>query len=187
MKKWDLYIVIVVIFCLVLLAFVILMVARGTLCYSVNIVELCSFIATTSLAIFVVYLTKSLEKKDTARDIITKDLLELCSTYESNVHILERLEKGELSLGIARREINMIFHRGDIITDMIHDELKESFPDFHDDIHNIVTPYWKWLTGGDLQTDTFQIDKNFQKDHETNLRNTIAKIRIVIHRLIKQS
>lgn len=186
MKKWGSYIAKGILF-LIPLSFCWLIGTRGIFSYSVNIVELYSCIATTILAVVVVYLTKSLEKKDIARDIITKDLLELCSTYESNVRILERLEKGELSLDIARSEINMTFHRGDIITDMISKELKESFPDFHDGIQNIATSYWKWLTGNDLHNSDFQIDKKFQKEHETHLRNTITQIRIVIHQLIKQS
>lgn len=186
MKKWASYIPIVVV-CLSLLGFIVLMIIKGSLCYSINIVELCSFLATIAVAIVVVYLTKSLEKRDIARDMIAKDLLELCSTYESNVRILEKLENGELSLEAARSEINMTFHRGDIITDMISKELNESFPNFKHDILNIATPYWKWLTGNDLQKSDFRINASFQKEHETTLRKTITDIRLVIHQLIKQS
>jgi hypothetical protein len=186
MKVWGLYVLIATV-CLSLLGAIILMIIKGSLYYNINIVELCSFLATIALAIVVVYLTKSLEKRDIARDMIAKDLLELCSTYESNVYILEKLEKGELGLDAARSEINMTFHRGDVITDMIFEELKESFPHFNHDIRNIATPYWKWLTGNDLQKDNFQISVSFQKQHETNLRKTITDIRIIIHKLIKQS
>lgn len=186
MKTWAAYILIAIV-CLSLLGTIVLMIVKGTLCYSVNVIELCSFLATIALAIVVVFLTKSLEKREIARDMIAKDLLELCSTYESNVQTLEKLEKGELNLDAARSEINMTFHRGDIITDMISEELKESFPNFNHDICNIATSYWKWLTGNDLQKSDFQINASFQKEHETKLRKTITDIRIVIHQLIKQS
>ena len=90
MKTWGAYILIAIV-CLSLLGTIVLMIVKGTLCYSVNVVELCSFLATIALAIVVVFLTKSLEKREIVRDMIAKDLLELCSTYESNVHILEKL------------------------------------------------------------------------------------------------
>lgn len=186
MKTRGPYILIAIV-CLPLLSAIVLMIVKGTLCYSINVVELCSFLATIALAIVVVFLTKSLEKREIARDMIAKDLLELCSTYESNVHILEKLEKGKLDLDAARSEINMTFHRGDIITDMISKELQESFPNFNHNICNIATSYWKWLTGNDLQESNFQINASFQKEHETTLRKTITDIRIVIHQLIKQS
>ena len=127
MKTRGPYILIAIV-CLPLLGAIVLMIVKGTLCYSINVVELCSFLATIALAIVVVFLTKSLEKREIARDMIAKDLLELCSTYESNVHILEKLEKGKLDLDAARSEINMTFHRGDIITDMISKELLQVIP-----------------------------------------------------------
>ena len=185
MKKTLLYILGIPALCL--LIFVILMMIKGRLQYEVNIIDLCSFFVTIILAIIVVYLTKPLEKKDFARDIISKDLLELCAVYEQNLQILKMLEKKEISLDNARSEVNMTFHRGDIIADMITKEVKESFPSFSLDIEKITTSYYKGITGGKLQFSDFQIDNSYQKEHETKLRNTITEIRLIIHRLIKEA
>ena len=44
-------------------------------------------IITTALTIAVVYLGNSLNKRNVARDIISKDLMELCDVYSRNMSI----------------------------------------------------------------------------------------------------
>ncbi len=160
------------------------------MCYQINIIDLLMLIATIFLAVAVVYLTRSLEKKDTARDLVTKDLLELCDTLNSNQGILSELSKHNMTLDDAKAEIRMVFHRSDLLTDMVNNEIKESFPKFlttDKEIENITTPYWKWLTDGDMQEANFAISQQFMRAHETQLKQTVAKIRLVIHRLVKHS
>ena len=81
--------------------------------------------------------------------------------------ILEQLSKGEISLDDAKTDIRMTFHRGDVISDMILEEIKESFPKFLNDknsIQNLATSYWKWLTDGDMQEANFVISQQFLKE-----------------------
>ena len=168
----------------------ILSVIKGYIDYEINIIDALMLIITTALTVAVVYLGNSLNKKDVARDIISKDLMELCDVYCKNMSILEQLNKGEISLNDAKADIRMTFHRGDVISDMIIEEINESFPKFLKDkkeIQNLVTSYWKWLTYGDMQATGFVISQQFLREHETRVRKTISDIRLVIHRLIKSA
>ncbi len=170
---------------LVILSFI-----KGWLNYEINIIDALMLVITTALTVAVVYLGNSLNKKDMARDIISKDLMELCDVYSRNMWILEQFNKGEISLNDAKADIRMTFHRGDVISDMIIEEIKESFPKFLEDekeIQNLATSYWKWLTDGDMQEADFIISQQFIKEHETRVRKTISEIRLVIHRLIKSA
>lgn len=163
---------------------------RGYMCYQINIIDLLMLIATVFLAVAVVYLTRSLEKKDTARDLVTADLLELCDTLNCNQNTLNKLSNQQISLNDAKAEIRMVFHRGDLLTDMVNSEIKESFPKFlktDKELENTITPYWKWLTDGDMQEANFAISPQFIRAHETQLRKTVANIRLMIHRLVKHS
>lgn len=168
----------------------ILALIKGYICYQINIIDLLMLIATIFLAVAVVYLTRSLEKKDTARELVTADLLELCETLNSNQKTLNKLSSQQINIDEAKTEIRMSFHRGDLLTDMVNSEIKESFPKFLKSEHelaNLITPYWKWLTDGDMQEANFTINAQFIRAHETHLRQTIAKIRLMIHRLVKNS
>lgn len=163
---------------------------KGYVCYQINIIDLLMLIATIFLAVAVVYLTRSLEKKDTARDLVTTDLLELCEILNSNQKTLNRLSSQQINVEDAKAEIRMSFHRGDLMIDMVNNEIKESFPSFlksEQELENLITPYWKWLTDGDMQEANFVINTQFIRAHETHLRQTIAKIRLMIHRLVKNS
>ena len=174
----------------IVVTLVILSFIRGCINYEINIIDALMLIITTALTIAVVYLGNSLNKRNVARDIISKDLMELCDVYSRNMSILEQLSKGEISLDDARTDIRMTFHRGDVISDMILEEIKESFPKFLNDknsIQNLATSYWKWLTDGDMQEANFVISQQFLKEHETKVRKTISDIRLVIHRLTKSA
>lgn len=154
----------------IVVTLVILSFIKGCINYEINIIDTLMLIITTALTIAVVYLGNSLNKRDVARDIISKDLMELCDVYSRNMSILEQLSKGEISLDDAKTDIRMTFHRGDVISDMILEEIKESFPKFMDDknaIQNLATSYWKWLTDGDMQEANFVISQQFLKEHET--------------------
>ncbi len=160
----------------------------GCLDYQINIIDTLMLVVTTALTIAVVYLGHSLNKKNTACDIITKDLMELCEVYSRNILIIEKLSKQEISIADANTDIRMTFHRGDVIAEMITKEINESFPDFLKDkseIQNLTTSYWKWLTDGDMQEADFQISQSFMKAHETEYRKTISNIKMIVHRLIK--
>ena len=171
------------------LALVGIAIYKGNIAYNINIIDTLMLVITTILTISVVYLGHSLGKKNTACDIITSDLKELCEVYSRNILIIDQLSKQEISLEDARTEIRMTFHRGDVITEMITKEIKESFPKFlkkeEKEIQNLLTPYWKWLTDGDMQEANFAISQSFIKAHETEYRKTISSIKLVIHRLIK--
>ena len=174
----------------IVVTLVILSSVRGCINYEINIVNALTLVITTLLTIAVVYLGNSLNKRYVARDMISKDLMELCDVYSRNMSILEQLSKDEISLDDAKADIRMTFHRGDVISEMILEEMKESFPKFLEDknaIQNLSTSYWKWLTDGEMQEVDFVVSQPFLKDHETRLRKTISDIRLVIHRLIKSA
>ncbi len=160
----------------------------GCLDYNINIIDALMLVITTALTVSVVYLGNSLNKKNTACDIIVKDLMELCEVYSKNILIIEKLNKQEISLEDAKTDIRMTFHRGDVIIEMITKEIQESFPNFlkdNNEIQNLPTTYWKWLTDGDMQDANFKISQSFLKAHETEYRKTVSNIRLIIHRLIK--
>lgn len=88
---------------LVILSFI-----KGRINYEINIDTL-MLIITTALTIAVVYLGNFLNKKDVARGIISRDLMELCDVYSRNMSILEQLSKGEISIDDAKTDIRMTF------------------------------------------------------------------------------
>lgn len=171
-------------------AIFILSIIKGRIDYQVNIIDVLMIVVTTALTVAVVYLGNSLNKKDVARDLISKDLMELCDVYSKNMFILEQLGKAKISLEEAKTDIRMTFHRGDMIADMIVQEINASFPKFlnnEHEIENLATTYWKWLTDGDMQAANFVISPQFLKAHETEVRKTIISIRLVVHRLIQSA
>ncbi len=157
--------------------------------YTINIIDFSTLLATIGLSVAVVFLTKSLDKKDVVRDMLVQDLKELCDVYSANSDIIKKLSSGDISIDTARDEIKMVFHKGDLVIDCIREELKESFPKFkkENDVNliELTTTYYKWLTDGDLMKNDFQITLDYQKEHETILRNTIKPIKLVIHKLVK--
>lgn len=174
----------------IVVVLVVLSVIKGYIDYKINIIDALMLVITAVLAVAVVYLGNSLNKKDVARDIISKDLMELCEVYSRNMSILAQLNKGEISLNEAKADIRMTFHRGDVISDMIIEEINESSPKFLKDkkeIQNLATSYWKWLTDGNMQETDFVISQQFLREHETRVRKTISDIRLVMHRLIKSA
>lgn len=158
--------------------------------FKINLIDLLMLIATIVLSVFVLLLTKTLEKKDIVRDIIVKDLTELCKIYANNSNILNSLKKNK-KIEVARANINMNFHKADLLIDCIKSEIKESFPNFSKTIGDgklvsITDPYYKWLTGGDLMENSkFEVSSSFMKEHETYLNNTISSIKLLIHQLVK--
>ena len=149
---------------------IVLSIIKGFINYEINIIDALMLVITASLTIAVVYLGNSLNKKGTACDIISKDLIELCDVYCRNILILEQLNKGTISIEDAMTDIRMTFHRGDVIADMITTEIKESFPRFlkdENEIQNLTTSYWKWLTDGEMQEADFKVSPNFLKDKST--------------------
>lgn len=157
---------------------------------TINIIDFATLLATIGLSVAVVYLSKSLDKKDIIRDLVANDIEELCSIYQSNSVTIEKLDTKTLNLQEARDEVNMNFHKGDLVIDLITEEIKESFPKFNkkneDILLRLTTGYYKWLTGGDFMTKkNFTVDLNFQKEHETVLRNTIKSLKLLKHQLVK--
>lgn len=171
-------------------AMVILLI-QGIWDFNVNIVDLLMLVATIVLSIAVIYLTKALNKKDIVRDLVVTDLKELSVLYEHNSEIFSKLQKGEIQLEAARKEVRMIFHKADLIIDCINKEIKESFPKFLEIIKGVnllelTTTYYKWVTGGEFFDEKkFQVTTEFLKSHETSLYNTTSSIKLIIHKLIK--
>lgn len=171
-------------------AMVILLI-QGIWDFNVNIVDLLMLVATIVLSIAVIYLTKALNKKDIVRDLVVTDLKELSVLYEHNSEIFSKLQKGEIQLEAARKEVRMIFHKADLIIDCINKEIKESFPKFLEKIKGVnllelTTTYYKWVTGGEFFDEKkFQVTTEFLKSHETSLYNTTSSIKLIIHKLIK--
>ena len=174
----------------IVFSFVILFV-KGLWDFHVNIVDLLMLVVTIVLSIAVIYLTKSLNKKDIVRDLVVADLKELSELYEQNSQIFTKLQQGEILLEFARKEVLMVFHKADLIIDCINREIKESFPKFskkEDDVDlvKLTTKYYKWVTGGEfIEEKKFVVTTEFLKKHETSLYNTTSSIKLIIHKLIK--
>lgn len=170
---------------------IVILLIQGIWNFNVNIVDLLMLIATIVLSITVIYLTKALNKKDIVRDLVVTDLKELSVLYEHNSEIFSKLQKGEIQLEVARKEVRMIFHKADLIIDCINKEIKESFPKFLEktkgvNLIELTTTYYKWVTGGEFFDEKkFQITTEFLKSHETSLYNTTSSIKLIIHKLIK--
>lgn len=159
--------------------------------FSMNIIDLLTLIATIALSIAIVYLTKILDHKDLIRNMLIEDFDELCNVYRSNSEIIQRLNSGEIDIETAREEIKMTFHKGDLLIDCLRKEINESFPNFKksNDVNliELTSKYYKWLTDGDLMKNNFQVTLEFQKGHETILRNTLTTIKLVSHKLVKSA
>lgn len=157
--------------------------------FQINIVEFVSALSTIILSIVVVFLTKSLDKKDVIRDYIVRDFDELCSLYQTNSDIIAKMTVEGADMIALKDEIRMVFHKGDLVIDCIKQEINESFPKFKNsndvNLVEITTPYYKWLTDESMMKKDFRVDIDFQKMHETKLRNTISNLRIVTHKLVK--
>ena len=119
------------------------------------------------------------------------DLKELSALYEHNSELFSKLQKGEIQLEVARKEVRMIFHKADLIIDCINKEIKESFPKFLEktkgvNLLELTTTYYKWVTGGEFFDEKrFQVTTEFLKSHETSLYNTTSSIKLIIHKLVK--
>lgn len=159
--------------------------------YEINIIDFLTLIATIALSVAVVYLTKSLDKKDIVRDMLIKDFNELFDIYSTNSDTIKKLNAGEIDINTAREEVKMTFHKGDLVIDCIRQEITESFPKFkkYNNVNfvELTSKYYKWLTDGDFMKTDFQVTLDFQKSHETILRNTLTTMKIVCHKLIKSA
>ena len=168
---------------------VIISLFKGQWDFQVNIIDMSMLLATILLSVAVVYLTKSLDKKDIVRNLVVKELDELCEIYQTNSDIIKDLNDGKINLDTARQEVKMTFHKGDLVIDCIRKEIEESFPKFKKqnsvNFVELTATYYKWLTDGALMKKRFQVDLDFQKAHETILRNTITTIKLVTHKLVK--
>lgn len=155
---------------------------------NVNVIDFATLIATTGLTIIVFIYTIANEKKNISSDLVIEDLIELCAIYASNTLILSELETDEKKLQEVRGKIRFNFHKADCLIDTINAELKESFPDFQmkESLTEITKTYINWLTGGKFMEENFVIDKDFLRENETKATETIRKIRLVAHNLIKQ-
>lgn len=160
--------------------------------FEINIIDFLSLLATITLSIVVVYLAKSLDKKDIARNIVVEDLNKLCDIYSENRNILGKLQSKNknYSLTQARQAINLNFHRADLLIDRINKELEVSFSSFYKklpakELSNQTLDYWKWVTDGPFMIGNFTISSAYIKDHETNLCIVHSNINLLIHKLIK--
>lgn len=174
----------------IITAFVILFV-KGEWDFGINIIDLLMLIATIVLSVGVLYLTKSLDKKDIVRDLIAADLQSLIDLYKHNSDIFIKLQNGEIDLDTARKEVRMVFHKADLIIDCINEEVKESFPEFLKkvddvDLLKLTSKYYKWVTGGDFfEDEKFKVLTEFVKNHETYLYNTLSSIKLITHKLVR--
>lgn len=159
--------------------------------FNLNIIDFLTLIATIALSVAIVYLTKMLDHKDLIRNMLVEDFMELCNIYRVNSEIIQRLNIGEIDIETAREEIKMTFHKGDLLIDCLREEIIETFPHFKksNDVNlvELTSKYYKWLTDGELMKNNFQVTLEFQKAHETMLRNTLTKIKLVSHKLVKSS
>lgn len=157
--------------------------------FSINIIDFLMLITTIIISIVVLYLTKALNNKDVVRSMIIDDIKELIGLFEQNSRIFLEFRNGQISLDETKDKIRLIFHKSDLIIDCIKKELKESFPGFFKktgtDFTEITTTYYKWVTGGKLFDNNFNIDSDFIAGHENSLHNTISSLKLVIHKFVR--
>lgn len=177
----------------IFVSFLAILYVDGIWDFNVNIIDFLMLIATIVLSILVLYLARDLNKKDIAkdiiRDLIINDMRELISLYEQNSMLFLDLKKNQINLEDARDKIRMIFHKADLEIDSIKHELNEHFQGFWDKAGNniveITTPYYKWVTGGKLYDIDFNINREFIEKHETILHNTTSSLKLIIRNLIR--
>lgn len=156
--------------------------------FNVNFIDFITLIVTTALAVIVYVYTLANEKKNLSSDLVIEDVKELCAIYANNTTILSELEINNNKLKEVQAKIRFNFHKADCLIDTINAELEESFKEFKKDnnLAEITKEYNNWLTGGALMEDNFVINKNFLRENETKATHTIRKLRLIIHKLIKQ-
>jgi len=159
--------------------------------FSVNIIDLLMLITTIVLSFYVIYLTKRLEKNDIVRDLVIRDIDELCKIYQQNTTYLKELdEDNEKKREDIRRRINLVNHHADLQIDKINDELHIYFPQFFNEIGDngimlLTLDYTEWLTGGELMDKDFIATTNFLKEHDTKLFEMTSQINQLILNLLK--
>lgn len=167
-----------------------MLVYYGYLDFEINVIDLLMLIATIALSIIVLYLSKRLENKDMIRDITISDLNDLCNIYANNSDLFREFEKKSFNQDQLQKDIILNFHKADLLIDRINSQFKESFPKMLNDhsesrLVTITTPYWKWVTDGELMETEFQITPKYIKGHETQLSKVIGELKLIIHQLVK--
>lgn len=157
--------------------------------FTINVIDMLMLLATIALSITALYLSKRFENNDIIKDITISDLKDLCNIYKNNSTLLNSFNtKDQESL---TKEIIFNFNKADSLIDQINSQFKESFPkmlnkeETTSHLEKITSPYWKWLTGGELMNDNFNITPKYIKEHESNLNKVIGELKIIIHRLVK--
>lgn len=157
--------------------------------FTINIIDLLMLVSTVALSILVIFLAKRLEKKDIVRDIIIKELDELCDTINLHSSYLSALKDKKATIEETQSKVKMAFFNLDLLIDRINKQLEVSFSRFFKNnpslLQNVTTPYYKWLTGGKLMEKDFMIDDSFIRDNNTELNKTISDIKLVIHQIIR--
>jgi hypothetical protein len=158
--------------------------------YEINVIDLLMLIATIALSIIVLYLSKRLENKDIIRDITISDLNDLCDIYKNNSELFDEFDTKSLAQEQLQKKIILNFHKADLLIDRIDSQFKESFPKMlnnHSEsrLVTITSPYWKWVTGGELMEKNFKITPTYIKGHETQLSKVVGELKLTIHQLVK--
>lgn len=160
--------------------------------FDVNFAQIFSLLVTLFLAFYIPsVISKKINNKNILRDLIIKDLELLEANYQRNIEVLKLLKDKEISISEAQNKISFIFHEGDLYIDRIQQQLKMSFFPFSKkekkSLRSMTNEYFTWLTGGDLFTDSFNIDSKFIQIHQTLLSKNNCAIRLFLHRLCSQA
>ncbi len=167
-----------------------MLVYYGYFNFQINVIDLLMLIATIVLSILVLYLSKRLNNNDIIRDITISDLNDLCDIYQNNSELFTKFDIQSLSQEQLQKEINMNFCKADLLIDRINSEFKESFPKMLNEqsesrLVTITTPYWKWVTDGELMESNFKVTPRYIKGHETQLSKVVGGLKLIIHQLVK--
>lgn len=159
----------------------------GHIDFKVNIVDLLTLAITATISISVIYLSKMLDKKDVVRNIIVKEVDCLYDHYAKITDYLESVNGDNIKE--VRQAIMMQFFKSDLIIDRINIELKSYFPKYYKSnrlkLNDITTPYYKWLTGGTLMENDFQLTSEFTRIHATELNKVLSSLKLLIHEIIR--
>lgn len=163
--------------------------------WSFRIVDIITIIATCIVSIIVIYITKSLDNNDVARQFIIDDLNRLCEIYRNIGEIIDNLHSQSSNPEIikindeAKKRIQLLFGDGDLLIDQINEEIKVVYNRLDDGcLRNISENYHKFITDGDLWSQSdYAVSLNFIKDNNDNLNKTIAQIKAKAIDIIKKS
>lgn len=163
--------------------------------WAFNFADIITVLATVIVSIVVIYIAKSFNNDDVARQFIIDDLNKLCNTYINIGKKIDKLHKKVSSENIvaindeAKKRIQLLFGDGDLLIDQINEELKAVYGHSDDRyLRDASDEYYRFVTDGDLWSKSdYIVTLEYIKENNERLNNTISKIKKKAIDIIKKS